>query len=203
VQAAAVVATGVDTQPPAISIANPVADSTATGLVPVTVTASDNIGVTKVELRINGTTVATDTNTPFGFSWDSTSVDNGSATLVAYAFDAAGNAAASGAVSVNVANATPALGTADTTAPVVVITSPTGGAVKGMVSVTTQASDNSGAAGITQSRYIDGVLKASASGAALKFGWNTRKYPKGTHDLRLVGRDAAGNTASVSVQVDI
>ena len=201
VQAAAAAATtGADTQAPAIAIGHPVADATVAGLVAVDVSASDNVGVTKVELRVNGTTVASDANTPFGFSWDSTSVANGAASLVAYAFDGAGNVAASAPVSVNVANG--AIGT-DTTPPVVAITSPSGGTVKGTVSVTTRASDNAGAAGITQSLYIDGVLKASASGATLKFGWNTRKYPAGSHTLRLVGKDAAGNTSFTTVQIDI
>jgi hypothetical protein len=120
--------------------------------------------------------------------------------LVAIAYDAAGNVATSSTVSVNVSNAAPAV-VADTTAPVVAITNPTSGAVSGTVNVTVNASDNSGAAGINMSVYIDGQLKASGAGSSLSYSWNTRKLASGTHTVQAVAKDAAGNTSTTSVQV--
>lgn len=93
-----------DTQAPTSAISAPLANATVSGLVPVDVAASDNVGVARVELKVNGATVGTDTTAPYGFSWDSNGVANGVATLVATAFDTAGNSRASTAITVNVAN---------------------------------------------------------------------------------------------------
>lgn len=96
---------GPDTQAPSSVISAPLANATVSGLVPVDVAATDNVGVARVELKVNGATVATDATAPYGFSWDSNGVANGMATLVATAYDVAGNARASAAIAVNVANA--------------------------------------------------------------------------------------------------
>lgn len=189
-----------DTTPPMAAIFSPAASSSVSGIVPVNVSASDNVGVSSVQLAVNGTTVATSTTAPYSFSWDSTGVANGSATLVAYAYDAAGNKGASSPVTVNVANATATV-TKDTTPPVVAIVNPVPGMVSGMVSVNTNASDNNGTAGISQWIYIDGVLKAQGTGATLSYSWNTRKLSSGTHTIQAVAKDAAGNSASATVQV--
>ena len=203
---AAVLAVGAgDTQAPAVSITSPAGGSSVTGLVGVNVTASDNVGVARVELRVNSTTVAVDTSAPFAFTWDSTGVANGMANLVAYAFDAAGNSRASTAVSVNVANGTTTV-TRDTTAPQVKIVNPVAGTISGSnVPISVNASDDSGASGIAHMLYIDGTLKATGKGSTLGYSWNTR--PKnvraGTHTIRAVARDAAGNTSSASVNVTV
>lgn len=193
VQAAAAATSNVDTQAPASSISAPMASSTVTGLVPVNVVASDNVGVAKVELRVNGVTVATDTTAPYGFSWNSATVPNGMATLTTYAYDAAGNAAASAPVSVNVAN---------TLKLNVVVVQPSNGAiVSGAVGVSTSASETGGTSTISQSLYIDGVLKATGSGGSLAYTWNARKASAGAHTINVIAKDAAGNTSSSSIQV--
>jgi subtilisin family serine protease len=189
-----------DTTAPTVAIANPVGGSTVSGLVSIGVNAADNVGVARVDLKVNGTVVASDVAGPYAFSWDSSSVANGMNNLVAIAYDAAGNVASSSTVAVNVANAAPAI-VADTTAPVLAIANPTSGVVSGTVNVTLNASDNSGAAGINMSLYIDGQLKASGAGSSLAYSWNTRKVASGTHTIQAVAKDAAGNTTTTSVQV--
>jgi hypothetical protein len=77
---------------------------TATGNVAVTVGASDNVAVTKVELWVAGKLHATDTLSPYSFNWDSTKTANGSADLQAIAYDAAGNKGTSAKVAVQVSN---------------------------------------------------------------------------------------------------
>jgi subtilisin family serine protease len=198
--AAAKAAPAPDTTAPTVAIANPLAGSTVSGMVSVGVNAADNVGVARVDLKVNGTVVASDSAGPYVFSWNSAGVANGMNNLVAIAYDAAGNVATSSTVSVNVSNAAPAV-VADTTAPVVAITNPTSGAVSGTVNVTVNASDNSGAAGINMSVYIDGQLKASGAGSSLSYSWNTRKLASGTHTVQAVAKDAAGNTSITSVQV--
>ena len=214
VQAVVAAKTAADTQAPVISITNPISGATVSGLAGVNVTATDNVGVSRVELRVNGTMVAIDTASPYAFTWDSTGVPNGMASLTAYAFDAAGNSKASTAISVNVANGTSLTGTSpaptspgsrDTTPPVVQIVNPAAGNVSGNVAVSVSAYDDSGAAGITQMLYIDGALKATGTGSTLSYNWNTRSknLGAGTHTIKAVARDAAGNTSSTSVNVTV
>lgn len=202
VNAVKVAAPVADTQAPTSAITSPAASSSVSGIVTVTVAAGDNVGVDHVELKANGTVVGTDISSPFSFSWNTANAANGMATLVATAFDAAGNATASAPVSVNVANVTPPPAK-DTTPPVVKIDNPAAGTVSGQVSVAVSASDNSGAAGISESLYIDNKLVATGKGGALAYSWRTRQYTRGAHTVMAVAKDAAGNSATTSVTVNV
>jgi hypothetical protein len=198
VQAAKASVSSVDTAAPTVSISAPLGSSTVSGLVPVNVNATDNVGVTKIELRVNGALMATDTLAPFAFSWNSLTVANGMANLVATVYDAAGNSSSSAPVAVNVANAV----VADTQAPVVVISNPQDGSrVSGMVGVRVSVSDNGDLSGLRQTLYLDGQEVATASGGALSYNWNSRKASSGSHTLQVVARDAAGNSTTRSVTV--
>ena len=163
----------------------------------VSVAASDNVGVAKVELRVNGSLLATDTVSPFGFSWDTSKAPNGIANLVARACDAAGNCADSAAVSVNVANVS------DIMPPTVSIRNPLAGArVSGTVAVSASAADNAGVAGLTIQLFINGSRIASSTGTgSVSYSWNTRKVAVGTYTLRADAKDAAGNSSSTSITV--
>ncbi|HEX2009522.1 MAG TPA: Ig-like domain-containing protein, partial [Roseateles sp.] len=187
-----------DTQAPTATITSLQAGSTVSGLVAVNVSASDNVGVSRVELRANGSVVASDSAAPYAFSWDSSKLPNGTASLSAYAYDAAGNVGSSAALAVNVANNT----LADTTPPAVTIGNPANGSkVSGTVGITVQAADNTGSAALAQSLYIDGQLVASSTGATLSYKWNTRRASAGLHTIKATARDAAGNTGSLAIQV--
>ncbi|MES2756677.1 MAG: S8 family serine peptidase [Pseudomonadota bacterium] len=189
-----------DNQAPTAAITSPAPSSSVSGTVTVAVNATDNVGVDRVELKANGTVIGADIATPFSFSWNSTGVPNGMNTLVATAFDKAGNATASSPVSVNVANAAPAPAK-DTTAPVVKIDNPVSGVVSGTVTISVSATDNSGAAALTQSIYIDNALVSNGKGGTLAFAWSTRRWMTGYHAIKAVAKDAAGNWASRTVQV--
>jgi thermitase len=195
--AAAATPPAADTQAPTVQIAAPLGSATVSGLVAVNVNAADNVGVTKAELRVNGTLVATDTAAPFAFSWDSSLLANGIAALTVKAYDAAGNVGTSAPVSVNVANL------ADIVPPVVAIVSPKPGPIKGKgsVTITTSAADDRGPAGIQQSLYIDNVLVANASGGALSYSWSMNRVASGAHTIKVVARDAAGNASSATTTV--
>ena len=93
-----------DTSPPSVSIASP-AGGTLSGIVPVSVSAADNVGVTKVDLFVGGTLLASDAAVPYSFSWDTRTRPNGTYGLVAKAYDLAGNVASSSTVNVTVSNA--------------------------------------------------------------------------------------------------
>jgi hypothetical protein len=83
---------------------------------------------------------------------------------------------------------------ADTTAPSISVTTPSGGAtVSGAVNVRATASDNIGVAGV---RFkLDGAnLGAEDTSSPYSTTWNTTQVENGTHDLTAVARDATGNT---------
>ena len=182
-----------DTQPPAVSVSAPLNGATVNGLVAIDVGASDNQGIARVDLRVNGSVVASDTSAPYGFSWDSTRVANGAVTVTATAVDAAGNVGTSAAVTLTVANAA----LVDTQPPEIAIATPAANAkVAGnTMTISTRASDNAGDAGIRQTLYIDGAQVASGTGASLSVTWNLKKAAAGAHTIQAVARDAAGNTA--------
>jgi hypothetical protein len=202
--AAAAAAVTVDSQAPTVAVASLANGASVSGLVPVDVSASDNVGVTRVDLRVNGKTVASDSSAPYQFSWDTSTLANGTASVSAVAVDAAGNSGTSATVSVTVANTTvtPPPAPTDTTAPTVQLLNPASGSkVSGIVAVRASASDDSGTAGLKQQLYIDGKLVASATGGSLSYNWNTRKVKVGSHTLQAVATDAAGNKNAVSVTV--
>src|SRR5262249_40444221 len=83
---------GADTTPPTTSVTAPANGATVSGTVSITATASDNVGVTQMQLLIDGSVAASNTNaTSLSFNWNTTSVANGSHTIVSKAFDAAGH----------------------------------------------------------------------------------------------------------------
>lgn len=93
-----------DTTPPTVNVTAPANGATVSGTVTVTASASDNVGVTRVEFLVDGSVAATDTAAPFEFAWNSTGVANGTHSLGARAYDAAGNRGTDGDTSVTVSN---------------------------------------------------------------------------------------------------
>ncbi len=184
-------AISLDTQAPAILITSPVG-STVSGSVPVDVTYSDNIGVTRVELYVNGQKFATDDIAPFAFAWDTSLLSNGAYTLVAYAYDAAGNTGVSPTVSVTIGS--------DTVAPVISSFNLVGNmTVSNKQTVQVTATDNQSVAKIILS--IDGKQVAVAYGSSLSYSWNTRNIAKGAYSATVQAYDAANNTTSKTVTV--
>src|SRR5207245_2864741 len=131
-----------DTTPPSVSITSPVGGASVSGTVTVTATASDNVGVAGVQLKLDGANLGAEvTTSPYSVSWNTLTTTNATHTLTAVARDAAGNVTTSGAVTVTVSNAT-----RRSSDP---ITAPVGGAsVSGTVTVTATASDNVGVVGV-------------------------------------------------------
>lgn len=91
-----------DTTAPNTSITSPRSGSTIRGTTTITATATDNIGVTRVEFLVDGVVKATDTTSPYSYSWNSGTVSRGTHTLRTRAYDAAGNSKLSASISVNV-----------------------------------------------------------------------------------------------------
>ena len=98
---------GGDTTLPSTSITAPVAGATVSGTTTVTASATDNVGVTKVEFYLDGALQTTDTSSPYSWSWNTTTATNGTHSLTSKAYDAALNTKTSTAVSVTVSNGVP------------------------------------------------------------------------------------------------
>jgi thermitase len=183
----------VDTTAPATSVTSPAAGSTVSGIMNVQIDASDNVGVTKVELYIDGVVTNTSSQAPASFSWDTTTSTNVTHTLRSLAYDAAGNVGTSADVSVNVQNNVAV--TTDTTPPTALITSLANGATVGRnLKVYTTTSDNVGV--VRVELYLDQALNATSSSSSPMFNLNTSKWSKGVHTLQLLAFDVAGNAGS-------
>jgi hypothetical protein len=87
-----------------VSITAPAGGATVSGTVAVNASASDNVGVTKVEFYLDGALQSTGTTSPYSWSWNTTTAANGAHTLSAKAYDAAANVGTSSNVSVTVSN---------------------------------------------------------------------------------------------------
>ncbi len=79
---------------PVVEIVDPVAGETVFGTVPVEVTASDDKGIDRVEISVDGALNQTLTAAPFVFGLVTTLLSNGSHTLRAVAYDTIGTSAA-------------------------------------------------------------------------------------------------------------
>ncbi len=95
-----------DTTPPTTSITSPANGATVSGTTTVSATASDDVGVSRVELFVDGSPAGTDTSSPYAIAWNTTTASNGGHSLQTKAYDAAGNVGSSVTVSVTVSNAT-------------------------------------------------------------------------------------------------
>ena len=92
-----------DTTPPTVSAST----SGSSGTITLSATASDNVGVSYVDFLVDGVLKGGDATAPYAMTLDSTTLTDGSHTLTAKAFDAAGNNATSAAVSFTVSNTAP------------------------------------------------------------------------------------------------
>ena len=98
--------TALDSTPPTVSITAPNSGASVSGVVTVTATASDNVGVAGVQFLLDGVALgAEQSGPPFSLPWNTTTASNGAHTVSARARDAAGNVSTSVAVPVTVTNA--------------------------------------------------------------------------------------------------
>jgi hypothetical protein len=151
-----------------------------------------------VKLTRSGNTF-TASASPDGTSWivvGSDTIAMGSQILAGLAISSHTNTATATAtfdhVSVTAGSSTPP----DTTPPTVAITAPVAGTtVSGTATVSANASDNVGVAGV-QFRVDGANLGAEIPTAPYNASWNTASAANGAHTLTAVARDAAGNTTT-------
>jgi len=171
-----------DTTPPAVSWTKPTAGQTVSGTLDdptCEAAASDAGGIDRVEFYADGTLLNTERTAPYTCTWDTTKAANGTHTLRATAYDAAGNSR-SADITVTVSNAV------DTTPPDTSIDSgPAGTSASSSASFGFSANEP----GSTfQCRLDGGAWAACASPKAYT------SLADGSHTFDVRATDAAGNT---------
>jgi Bacterial Ig domain len=179
---------------PTVQTSSPAQYSTVSGTITIAASATDDVGVARVEFRADNTVLANLTAPPYTVSWNSTSVLDGTHYLFVTAYDTAGQS--SGAtLNVTVRN--------DYTAPTTTLTAPASGAtVTGTVTLTANASDNQI---VTRVEFYDGTtLLGTDTTSPYSLSWNTGASTTGSHTLSTKAYDSAGNVGtSAGVTVTI
>jgi hypothetical protein len=184
-----------DTVVPATTITSPVSGSTVSGTVTVSASASDNVGVSKVELWIDASLTGTVNASPYNFAWNTAATANGTHTLQTKAYDAAGNVGTSTTVSVTVSNPLPSNLT-------VAITNPTnGGSVPRNQKVTLTATTTDTTAVTKVEFYVNNTLLGASTTTPYKYVWKVPAKQGVPYGIKAKGYDASGNTASQSITV--
>ncbi|HSX04546.1 MAG TPA: Ig-like domain-containing protein [Rhabdochlamydiaceae bacterium] len=185
-----------DTTPPTVAITSPANGSTVANTVQITANATDNVGVTKVELYVDNGLRFTDTAPPYTFSLDTTGLTNGKHTIEATAYDAHGNWGTN-QISVNVQNTVP-----DRTPPSVAITSPASGStVANTVQITANATDNVGVSKVEF--YVDNVLKSTDTSSPYTFTLDTTGLSNGNHNVAATAYDTSNNSSTVAIILNV
>jgi hypothetical protein len=166
--------------------------------VTISANASDNVGVTSVQFKLDGGILGSAlTKSPYTLSWSTTGVANGTHTLSATASDAAGNQATA-SVSVTVNNPMPTPG------PTVTLTSPTNGAsYDAPATINLSASVTADGYTITAVQFYNGsTLLGQSTTAPYSFSWNNvaaGSYSLSAKAVYDTGSTVASATATVRV----
>jgi subtilisin family serine protease len=91
--------------PPQVALTWPAAGAPLSGTVTLAATATDDVGVVKVEFFLGSRSLGTDTEAPYELVWDSATSNNGPGSLTAKAYDASCGQSTSAAVDVTITNA--------------------------------------------------------------------------------------------------
>jgi len=185
-----------DSSPPASTIDFPAGGSTVSGVVTVEMSATDNVFVSGVELYLDGTVLGMDTAEPFSLTWDTIGVPNGNHTLLAKAYDAAGNIGASPPVTVTVSN--------DVTPPnTPTLVAPTNGITTADPTPTFDWTDVSDPSGVHYRLQVDNSADFSSPEIGLD-GLESSTYTSGqplgdgTYSWRVLAVDGAGRASAWS-----
>jgi hypothetical protein len=197
-----------DVTAPQVSLASPAQGAVVRGVVSLQAQTSDDVGTTRVEFWVDGALKATDLTPPFTYAWST--AGDGPHSLVAKAYDAAGNV---GTTTANVI--------ADNTPPQLSVSSPTyNQTVYGVSKLAGWATDRTSA---SLSFTMDGQLLPLAGDIAWlsrqevcdsvptgdarcpNVGWrgsfDTSRFVNGWHTLEVTATDGAGWTTSQRLNV--
>jgi len=183
---------------PTVVITNPPSAKTFTNAQTLTISASasDNIGVARVDFYDGATLKGSDVTAAYSYDWAFTVVDNGAHIWTARAYDAAGNVATSAPVTLTVS--------IDLTAPVVSIFAPTNGQVYATAAITVAGT----ASDLSSPTTGVATVEVRTNGGAWLLATGTTSWTRAVtlspcaNAIDVRSRDGAGNySAVVSVAV--
>ncbi len=186
----------IDTTPPQVSINSPSNNAVIQNDIEIEVGASDNYGIDKVELYVDGNLYGSSfsqTNGVYIYYWDLTNYNNGAHELMAKAYDNYENTNTD-TISVNVEK--------DNISPTIQITSPVDGSVidSRFLYVITEASQNTASVDF----YIDGAYKETDYSAPFSISkLNTKPYDGQMITIKAVATATNSMTDDSSVTVQI
>ncbi|MFH1029420.1 MAG: Ig-like domain-containing protein, partial [Pseudomonadota bacterium] len=176
------IVTVLESVPPSVSISSPGNNARVSDTVLVSASATDNVGVAKVELFVNGVIHSTVTSEPYQFSMDTKSLLPGAYSITAKAYDAAGNIGTT-IISLNVVS--------ELTPPTISCSVPVAGSASGTVTISCNATDD---VSVTRVEfYINNVMGAAINTVPYQYAWDTTSVPNGQYTIAAKAFDAAGN----------
>lgn len=188
-----------DTTPPSVSLNSPLNAATVSGITNINTTATDNVGVAKIEFYADGGLISSGTNQ--SYAWDTATVANGSHFLQAKAYDAAGNTSSSAVINVMVGNTiSPPPTVLDLVAP----TTPTNfraslaNAGRNIRLTWTASTDNVAVTGYNI--YRGGLKIGSTTGA---FYTDSQVNRGASYAYTVAAYDAAGNISQYTVPITV
>lgn len=175
------------------------------GLINIRANATDNEIITKVEFYVDGSKIGEDNTSPYEYNWNTDELAYSSVhSLMAKAFDKAGNSTESSIVTVTIT---------DTKAPEINIINPKhGDSVSGKVKIQLEVVDkiikpiiNKSSSGINKIEiHIDGQLTATLTKIPYEYEWDTSDLQYGSvHTITVKAFDNAKNTSQKSIEVII
>lgn len=187
---------------PTVFIMHPINNQVVSGNVKITVGASDNKEVDKIELQIDGSKVKSAPGDYLEYIWDTRPIaDNRDHSLFATATDKDGNNGFSGSTIVRVLTGD----FPDTLAPTITLLNPVNGSsVANSVQIVPQITDDSPILKVDY--YVDGVLFSSVTEAPFEYSWDVTEYINGSnHSIFARAYDinennSVSNTVTVTIQ---
>lgn len=188
-----------DRTAPTVQIETPVDGEYVTGSFSVAVAASDDVGVERVALTVDGDVVSTRWQAPFEWTLDVGQMPAGTLMLRALAYDDAGNVGSAG-VAVMVRGACSDDG--DCPPHGIRIVTPVDGAeLCGVVTIEATASDDRG---ITRfDFFVDEEPLGSSSMSPYQQQWDTTRVANGEHTLRVVVTDTKEQQAFARIWIEV
>ncbi|MFC2158929.1 Ig-like domain-containing protein, partial [Acidobacteriota bacterium] len=176
---------------PNVQITSPQNGATTTTGLLFEAEASDDNGVTHVNFYVDGELKKSDSSPPYQWRWDSEQYSIGSHTVLARAYDTAGQTAED-SIDVEVVD----------NPPVVDITSPASGTVvTDTIEIRATASDDNGVTKVNF--YVDDQLKHSDTSPPYTWVWDSKPFSSGFHTLRATAFDTIDQTTDDSILLKV
>jgi beta-mannanase len=188
-------AAAADVYVPRVTFTSPAYGSTVSGTITVTGTASDDVGVARVEVRVDGGAYRlAGGTTNWSVAIDTTAYPPGTHNLKARVTDTSGKQAWTDDQIVIASGV-------DAAVPRVTFTSPAyGSTVSGTITVTGTAGDDVGVARV-EVRVDDGAYRLANGTTSWTLPLDTAAFPDGTHNLKARITDTSGKQAWVDDRV--